>query len=117
LLAELRHWRAFASAQQVAAFVGVTPRQHQSGTSIQRHSRISKQGNAALRAALYMPAVVAQRWNPCVRALAQRLQARGHCKMSIIVAAMHKLLHLAYGVLKSGQPFDPLYLDKRLALT
>jgi transposase len=115
LLAELRDLRAFDSAAQVAAFVGLTPRQHQSGSSIHRRSRISKQGNAALRAALYMPAVVAQRWNPLVRALAQRLEARGHCKMSIIVAAMHKLLHLAYGVLKSGQPFDPLYLEKRLA--
>jgi transposase len=115
LLAELRDLRAFDTASQVAAFVGVTPRQHQSGSSIRRASRISKQGSAALRAALYMPAVVAQRWNPCVRALAQRLEARGHCKMSIIVAAMHKLLHLAFGVLKSGQPFDPLYLDKRLA--
>lgn len=115
LLAELRDLRAFDRAAQVTAFVGLTPRQHQSGSSIQRRSRISKQGNAALRAALYLPAVVAQRWNPLVRALAQRLEARGHCKMSIIVAAMHKLLHLAYGVLKSGQPFDPLYLEKRLA--
>jgi transposase len=115
LLAELRDLRAFETASQVAAFVGVTPRQHQSGSSIHRASRISKQGNPALRAALYLPAVVAQRCNPLVRALAQRLEARGHCKMSIIVAAMHKLLHLAFGVLKSGQPFDPLYLDKRLA--
>jgi transposase len=117
LLAELRDLSAFETASQVAAFVGVTPRQHQSGTSIRRASRISKQGNPALRAALYMPAVVAQRWNPLVRDLAQRLEARGHCKMSIIVAAMHKLLHLAFGVLKSGQPFDPLYLEKRLLLT
>jgi transposase len=115
LLAELRDLRAFDTASQVAAFVGVTPRQHQSGSSIRRASRISKQGNAALRAALYMPAVVAQRFNPLVRALAQRLEARGHCKMSIIVAAMHKLLHLAFGVLKSGQPFDPLFHEKRLA--
>jgi transposase len=115
LLAELRDVHAFDNARQVAAFVGVTPRQHQSGSSIHRPSRMSKQGNAALRAALYMPAVVAQRWNPRVRALAQRLEARGHCKMSIIVAAMHKLLHLAFGVLKSGQPFDPLFHEKRLA--
>jgi len=39
----------------------------------------------------------------------------GHCKMSLIVASMHKLLHLAFGGLKSGQPFDPHYLEKRLA--
>jgi transposase len=116
LLAEIRDIHAFASARQLAAFVGVTPRQHQSGTSIHRPSRISKQGSAALRAALYLPAVVAKRHNPLVRSLAQRLQARGHCQLSIIVAAMHKLLHLAYGVLKSGLPFDPLFLEKRAAI-
>lgn len=115
LLAELRDLRAFQTAQQVAAFVGLTPRQHQSGSSIHRRSRISKQGNAALRAALYMPAIAAKRWNPLVRALAQRLEARGHCQMSIIVAAMHKLVHLAFGVLKSGLPFDPFYEAKRHA--
>ena len=114
LLAEIGDIRAFGSARQLAAFVGVTPRQHQSGTSIRRPSRISKQGSAALRAALYMPAVVAKRHNPLVRALAERLQARGHSSMSIIVAAMRKLLHLAFGVLKSGQPFDPHYLDHRV---
>lgn len=116
LLAELRDLRAFASARQVAAFVGVTPRQVHSGSSGHRRSRLSKQGPAALRAALYMPAVVAKRCNPFIRALAERLRARGHSEMSIIGAAMHKLLHLAYGVLKSGQPFDPLYLEKQLAL-
>ncbi|HET8674551.1 MAG TPA: IS110 family transposase, partial [Blastocatellia bacterium] len=31
------------------------------------------------------------------------------CKMVIIGAAMRKLVHLAYGVLKSGRPFDPNY--------
>ena len=115
LLAELRDFRAFHNARQVAAFVGVTPRQHQSGSSIHRPSRMSKQGNAALRAALYMPAVSAKTHNPCVRALAERLKASGHSNMSILVAAMHKLLHLAFGVLKSGQPFDPLFHEKRLA--
>jgi hypothetical protein len=40
---------------------------------------------------------------------AERLEQRGRAKMSIIAAAMRKLLVLAYGVLKSGQPFDPAY--------
>ena len=111
LLAEVGDIHAFRSARQLAAFVGVTPRQHTSGSSIHRKSRISKQGSARLRAALYLPAVVAKRHNPLVRALAERLRANGHCEMSIIVAAMRKLLHLAFGVLKSGQPFDPHYLN------
>jgi hypothetical protein len=54
------------------------------------------------------------RHNPILRAFAQRLQASGHAPKSVIVAAMRKLLHLAFGVLKSGRPFDPHYLSKRL---
>ena len=57
--------------------------------------------------------MVAMRHNPILRAFAQRLRAAGHAPKSIIVAVMRKLLHLAYGVLKSGQPFDPHYLSKR----
>jgi transposase len=53
-----------------------------------------------------MPAVVTKRTNPRLIALAERLAARGLCQMEIIVAVMRKLLHFAYGVLKSGQPFD-----------
>ncbi|MEA2175455.1 MAG: transposase, partial [Blastocatellia bacterium] len=38
---------------------------------------------------------------------AKGLQERGKSQMSVICAVMRKLIHLAYGVLKSGQPFDP----------
>lgn len=114
LLGELSEMRAFHSARQVAAFVGVTPRQRCSGSSVRGPSRITKQGNPALRAALYMPALAAKRYNPILKAFAQRLHERGHSKRSIVVAVMHKLLHLAFGVLKSGQPFDPHYLENRL---
>lgn len=69
--------------------------------------RISKIGSTILRAALYMPAVVAMQHNPLIRALAQRLREHGKPGKVIVVAAMRKLLHLAYGVLKSGRTFDP----------
>ena len=115
LLAELRAISAFDDVRQMVAFAGLNPRQRQSGSSVHGHSPISKTGPATLRAALYMPAVCAQRHNPLLRAYAERLAARGLCKMQIVVAVMRKLLHLAYGVLKSGQPFDPHYLDKRAA--
>ena len=39
--------------------------------------------------------------------MSQRLRSRGKCPMQIIGAAMRKLIHIAYGVLKSGRPFDP----------
>ena len=60
-----------------------------------------------LRKALYLPAIVALRFNPLVKAMGTRLSANGKSKMLIVGAAMRKLLHLAFGVLKSGKPFDP----------
>jgi transposase len=116
LLAEIRDIRDFQSAKQLAAFAGLTPRHHQSGSSIRRHTHISKVGSARLRTALYMPAVSAKQHNPIMRAFAQRLEANGKSPMMIVVAVMRKLLHLVYGILKSGQPFDPHYLEKQAAI-
>ncbi|MNG33579.1 hypothetical protein D3C84_1198630 [compost metagenome] len=54
-----------------------------------------------------MPAIASMTHNPAIHALAQRLRARGKAGKQIVCAAMRKLLHIVYGVLKSGQPFDP----------
>jgi hypothetical protein len=60
-----------------------------------------------VRKALFLPAIVAQQHNPIVRAFCQRLAQRGKTKMQIVGAAMRKLIHIAYGVLKTNQMFDP----------
>lgn len=99
----------FQNSRAVSAFAGVSPMRGLSGTSVRRKTKLSKIGDADLRRALYLPAVAALRWNPVIQNLAKRLETRGHCKMSIIGAGMHKMLCLAYGVLKSGVPFDPTY--------
>jgi transposase len=104
---------AYPSARQVAAQAGLTPRQRQSGTSVHGRPRISKQGASQLRKILYFPAVVAMRHNPLIRAFAERLAKAGKVKMAIICACMRKLLHLVYGVLKTGLPFDPNYKSTR----
>ena len=93
--------------RQLVAFAGLNPRQHVSGSSVHKTAHISKTGRASLRSALYMPAIVAKRHNPLLAACAARLQARGVSGRRLIVAIMRKLLHLVYGVLKSGRPFDP----------
>lgn len=106
LIAELGAKR-FACARAAAAFVGLTPAHRLSGSSVHGKPRLSKRGNAQLRKALYWPAITALRCNPIVQALGQRLRARGKHAMAIIAAAMRKLVHIAFGVLKSGKPFDP----------
>jgi transposase len=99
--------RPFNSAAQAAAFTGLVPVHHQSGESVRSPSRLSKNGDAGLRRLLYMAAVVAIRHNPDVRALYQRLRASGKSKMSALGAAMRKLVHICYGVLKHQRPYQP----------
>ncbi len=107
ILAEITDITQYRSARQVAAYAGLVPRERQSGSSVRGRTRLSKIGNARLRKALYFPAITALRCSPFFQAWAKGLQERGKCKMSIIGAAMRKLIHLAYGVLKTGKPFDP----------
>ncbi len=109
ILAELLDVTQFAGARQVAAFAGLVPRIRQSGSSVRGHSSLSKIGSSRLRKCLYFPAMVALRFNPAVRDMGARLSAGGKSKLVIIGAAMRKLLQIAFGVLKSGRPFDPHY--------
>jgi transposase len=107
LLAELTDLKQYRSARQVAAYAGLVPRERQSGSSLRGRARLSKIGNARLRKALYFPAITAIRCSPFFQAWVEGLRERGKCKMTVICAVMRKLVHLAYGVLKSGKPFDP----------
>ena len=107
VLAEFGDLRAYDSAKAVAADAGVTPSHYESGTSVHRRPRMSKVGNATVRAALYFPAITAIRWCPACAAFAERLAQRGKPKKVIIGAMMRKLLHIMYGVLKHQTPYDP----------
>ncbi|KIH80491.1 IS110 family transposase [Pseudomonas batumici] len=106
ILAELGDPLDYSGPRAVVAFAGLNPLIDQSGNYV-GPTPISKTGSASLRTGMYMPAMVAMRWNPAVRALSERLKAKGKAPKQIICAAMRKLLHLVYGVLKSGIPFDP----------
>ena len=106
LLAFLSPLERFHSVKQVVAYAGLNPSIRQSGQWAGK-TPIAKAGNALLRKALYLPAVVAKQHNPVIAAFCDRLMLNGKRPMQVVVAAMRKLLHLAFGVLKSGKPFDP----------
>ncbi len=114
VLAECGDLCAYPDARALAAYAGLTPRQHQSGSSVHGKPRLSKIGSDRLRKALYFPAIVARRFNPIIQAFCDHLLERGKHKMTVIDAAMRKLLHLAYGVVKSGKAFDPNYGKAKL---
>jgi len=107
ILAEIPNISQFYSGRAVAAYAGLSPKTKQSGSSIRGRGAVCKTGNARLRKALYFPALTAMRFNPILKAFADRLALRGKPPMVIVVAVMRKLLVLAYGVLKSGRHFEP----------
>lgn len=105
-LAEVGDLSAYASAESLAASFGLNPRIRRSGTSVHGQTRISKLGNAHARSRFYMPALVAIVHNPLIKAFYERLVQRGKNKKGALVACCRKLVMIAYGVLKSGKPFN-----------
>jgi transposase len=115
LLGELGDLSRFPNVRDLVAYVGLAPHLQHSGSAVHGPAPLSKHGHAVLRHALYFPALSASRHNPAMRALYQRLLARGKPKMVALVAVMRKLLHQIYGVLRSGQAFDPAHVSTRPA--
>lgn len=95
------HGHRFDSAEQLAAYLGLVPVERRSGTSLLGRARLSKAGPPRIRAVLYMAAIVATKHNPHVKAIYDRLLARGKAKKAALGAAMRKLVHLCFGVLNT----------------
>lgn len=110
LLAELPPLDGFSSARQLSAYAGLTPREHQSGTSVKGRSRLCKQGRGGLRKLFFMPAVslMKSKAGP-LRIFADRLLAAAKKPACVVGALMRKLSGLVFAVLRSGKPFDPHY--------
>lgn len=107
VLAELAG-KEFGSARQLAAYAGLTPAECRSGGSLYGKTHLSKIGNAFLRKALYLPAAVARRWCKPLRPWIAILETRKLHDLAIRGAIMRKLLHIAFGVLRHQQPFNPM---------
>jgi transposase len=104
LLGDLRR---FDSGKALAAFIGVTPRRHESGDSVRGRTSISRAGHASIRHALFMPTLVATRHNPKIKAFRDRLVAAGKSKKSAVLASMNKLVNIMHAVVRHGVGFDP----------
>jgi transposase len=89
---------------EAAALAGVAPLNADSGT--RRGNRRIWGGRAAVRAALYMAAISATRFNPAIRVLYTRLREAGKPPKVALVAAMRKLLTVANAILRDGRPWS-----------
>lgn len=99
--------KRFSTARKYVAYAGLCPREETSGSSVRKRPRMSKVGHAWLRTAFYMPAMVALYRTAWGKRFFDRLTANGKKPKLIIGAMMRKLAQVAFGVLRSGKPFDP----------
>ena len=97
----------FESAKQFTCYIGLSPVEKTSGSSVRGKSSISKQGNSKLRNLLFMCSFNACKANPACKALYERIVAKGKSKKLALIAVANKLLKQAFAIAKSGLPFDP----------
>jgi len=95
-----------ASRQHITALCGLDPIQRSSGISVQHKERISKQGLTLVRDILYMPTLVAVRYNDEMQLIYERLVARGKPKMVAQMAVMRKIVLLAHSLYKNNERYD-----------
>jgi transposase len=95
----------FASAKQLVAFLGLSPRVYESGTSVKGKARICKMGAARARATLYMCAWSAIRYNKACRELYERLRQRGKAHRLALIAVVGKLVRQAFAVVTKGEMY------------
>jgi len=107
VLAELGDCQQFDCSSQLVAFVGLCPQERQSGTSVRGSNATTRYGHRRIRQALYFPALTALRHDPGCKALRERHAAKDKPPMKTVVAVMHRLLRIIYGVLKNRTPYDP----------
>lgn len=110
LLAELPALDSFESARQLCAYAGLTPRERQSGTSVNGRTRMCKQGRGGLRELLFMPAMslMNSKEGP-LKEFALRLLKAAKKPACVVGALMRKLMALAFAILRSGKPYDAKY--------
>ena len=106
LLAELPNIAEF-TPKALAAFAGLSPREHSSGASVRRPGKISRVGSRRLRRTLYMCALSAKRANEALAGFVRRMTAAGKSPKVILVAVARKLLVYAHAVVRTQKPFTP----------
>jgi transposase len=98
------------SVEALVHYVGLAPVEHTSGSSVRGRSQIGHSGNGRLRTLLFMGSLSAVRFNPLIKLFWQRLREEKNKPFKVaLCACARKLLHLAYAIARSGQPFKADY--------
>jgi len=105
-------FKDFQSCKQISSFLGLAPNERSSGSSIRGRTRISKTGNPLVRNHLFLCSFTACQHNLQCKALYDRIVAKGKSKKLALIAVCNKLIKQAYGISKSGLPYDKNYVSK-----
>jgi transposase len=112
LIITTNSFKDFESCRQISSFLGLAPNERSSGSSVRGRSRISKTGNPIVRNHLFLCSFTASVHNPQCKALYDRIVAKGKSKKLALIAVCNKLIKQAYGISKSGIPYDKNYVSK-----
>lgn len=103
------------TSKQLAAWAGLDPRPHESGTSVRGRRQISKRGNARVRHALYMPALSAIRRKNAFATYYERIADRSAAKMIAVVATMRKMLTVSWALFRTNASYEAERVQRRVA--
>lgn len=100
----------FSNYKQLSAYVGLSPRIYQSGSSVRGKARICKMGMSRIRAMLYVCAWSAKRCNKACRNLYERLVAKGKSKRLALIAVANKLIKQVFSMATNNRKYDSDYV-------
>lgn len=109
MVALFGNFSQFSSAKAFAKFIGICPSEFLSGKSVRGKTKITRLGSGKIRALLFNCARSAIKNNPKIKEHYQKLVQKGKNGKSALVAEMHKLARLVFGVARSGQDYDPKF--------
>lgn len=112
LIVTTNGFKDFESSKQITSYLGLAPNERSSGSSIRGKTRISKTGNPIVRNHLFLCSFTASVHNPQCKALYERIVSKGKSKKLALIAVCNKLIKQAYGISKSGLPYDKNYVSK-----
>ena len=104
-LSEIGDIRRFPDGQKLTAWVGLDPRVHQSGTSINGKGYITKRGNKLLRTRLFNAASVAVLHENMFQKFFLQKRSEGKAYRVALCAVMRKMVHVIHAVWTRGTPF------------
>lgn len=98
-------------SRELAAYIGICPYEHTSGTSVYRRARSKKNGSGSIRKLIYLSALSLRTHHDSFNKYFMRKVAQGKAKKLVINNIANKLLRIICAVMRTGTPYIPGYVS------